>query len=176
MFGRVSGAHFNPAVTIALAVIRRFPLRRVAPYIAAQLAGAATASLVVWWLYGPRARAIAHLGATLPAGGVDAWRLSGAEAVATFLLVVVVLTVASDTQGAAWGAGAPIGAALAVAIVVGGPVSGGGVNPARALAPMVAAGTFTDWWAYLCAPIAGAVLAAGAYAGLVAPRSSKRLH
>ena len=86
-----------------------------------------------------------------------------AEAVVTFVLVLVVVSVATDSRVPRGIAAVAIGAALAVAIVIAGPVSGAGVNPARAIGPMILAGQFTDWWAYLAAPLVGGVVAVALY-------------
>jgi glycerol uptake facilitator-like aquaporin len=128
--GHISGAHPNPAVTLELAVSRRFPWLYVPGYVLAQLAGATAAAAVTWVLYGDQARSIARLGATVPAAGVSAGRVLAAEAVVTFVLVLVVVAVATDTRVPRGIAAMAIGAALAVAIVISGPVSGAGVNPA----------------------------------------------
>ncbi|MFY9776798.1 MAG: aquaporin [Trebonia sp.] len=156
--GHISGAHLNPAVTLGLAVSRRFPWACVA-----QFAGAITAAAVTWGLYGNQARSIAHLGAPAPAAGVPVGRVLAAEAVVTFVLVLVVVAVATDSRVPRGIAATAIGAALAVAIVISGPVSGAGVNPARAIGPMILAGQFPDWWAYLAAPLAGGVVAVALY-------------
>lgn len=168
-FGPVSGAHLNPAVTLALALNRKFPWTRVPAYLVAQFAGAIGAALLVWWFYGPDARSVAHLGATAPAAGVDAWQVFGVEAVVTFVLVLVVVAVATGRRAQSSIAPLAIGAALAGAILISGPISGAGVNPARALGPMIVAGTFTDWWVYLIAPIIGGCLAATLYIGFLNP-------
>jgi MIP family channel proteins len=162
-FGPISGAHFNPAVTLGLAASRRFPWAYVAGYLLAQLAGALAAAAVTWGLYGNQARTIAHLGATVPAAGASAGRVLAAEAIVTFVLVLVVVAVATDTRVPRGIAALAIGAALAVAIVIAGPVSGAGVNPARAIGPMILAGQFTDWWAYLTAPLAAGAIAVALY-------------
>jgi MIP family channel proteins len=161
--GHVSGAHLNPSVTIALAASGRFPWGYVAGYVFAQFAGALAAAAVTWGLYGERARAVAALGATYPAPGISAVQVLAAEGVVTFLLVLVVISVATDPRVPRGGAAIAIGAALAVAIVISGPVSGAGVNPARAIGPMILAGRFTDWWAYLAAPLVGGALAVSLY-------------
>jgi MIP family channel proteins len=161
--GHVSGAHLNPAVTLGLAASRRFPWAYTPGYVLAQFAGATAAAAVTWGLYGNQARSIAHLGATAPAAGVSAGRVLAAEAVVTFVLVLVVVAVATDTRVPRGIAAIAIGAALAVAIVISGPVSGAGVNPARAIGPMILAGHFSDWWAYLTAPLAGGVAAVALY-------------
>jgi aquaporin Z/aquaporin NIP len=157
--GHVSGAHFNPAVTLGLALNRRFPWAYAPGYVIAQLAGATAAAAVTWGLYGDQARSTAALGATVPAAGVSAGRVLAAEAVVTFVLVLVVVAVATDARVPRGIAAMGIGAALTVAILISGPVSGAGVNPARAIGPMILAGQFTDWWAYLTAPLAGGAIA-----------------
>jgi aquaporin Z/aquaporin NIP len=160
--GHISGAHLNPAVTLGLAASRRFPWAYVPGYVLAQFVGATAAAAVTWGLYGDQARSIAHLGATAPAAGVSAGRVLAAEAVVTFVLVLV-MAVATDSRVPRGIAAMAIGAALAVAIVISGPVSGAGVNPARAIGPMILAGQFSDWWAYLAAPLAGGAIAVALY-------------
>jgi MIP family channel proteins len=165
--GPISGTHLNPAVTIALAVNRRFPWRHVPAYAAAQFSGAIGAALVAWALYGNKARTVASLGATYPASGVGAWRALGTEAVVTFLLVVVVAAVATNAKVPAGVAALAIGFALAAAILISGPLTGAGVNPARAIGPMIVAGKFTDWWTYLVGPLAGGAVAIMLYEHLL---------
>jgi MIP family channel proteins len=165
--GHISGAHLNPAVTLGLAVNRHFPWTCAPAYLIAQFTGAIAAAAVTWDLYGDQARSIARLGATVPAAGVPVGRVAAAEAVVTFVLVLVVVAVATDSRVPRGIAAMAIGAALAVAIVIAGPVSGAGVNPARAIAPMILAGQFPDWWAYLAAPVAGGVVAVALYDGFL---------
>ena len=131
---------------------RALPLGLRPGYVIAQFAGA-TPRPRTWGLYGNQAQSIARLGATAPAAGVSAGRVLAAEAVVTFVLVLVVVAMATDSRVPRGIAAMAIGAALAVAIVIAGPVSGAGVNPARAIGPMILAGQFTDWWAYLAAPL-----------------------
>ena len=161
--GHVSGAHLNPAITLGLALNRRFPWPYVPVYVITQLTGAVAAALTAWALFGAAARRVAHLGATYPAAGVGPWRAFGAEAVVTFIVALVVISVATDSRAPAGVAAVAMGAALASAILVSGPISGAGVNPARSLGPMIVAGRFTAWWVYVTAPVAGGVVAATLY-------------
>jgi len=167
--GPVSGAHLNPAVTLGLALNRRFPWNRVPGYLAAQFAGAIGAALTVWALYGDRARATASLGATYPAVRVGAWQGFATEAIATFLLVAVVVAVAADARMPPGAAAVAIGSALAAAIAISGPLTGAGINPARAIGPMIVAGRFTGWWAYLAGPVLGGAAAVAVYEHLLRP-------
>lgn len=159
VLGPVSGGHFNPAVTLGLAASRKFPWSRVPVYVIGQFAGAIGAALAVWWLYGSAARRVAHLGATYPAARVSGWRAFGAEAGVTFLLALVIVIAATSAPPRSLYAPSAIGAALAAAILISGPISSAGVNPARAIGPMIATGRYTDWWVYLTAPLVGAALA-----------------
>jgi aquaporin Z/aquaporin NIP len=161
--GHVSGAHLNPAVTVGLAANRRFPWSKVPSYVVAQLAGSVGAALATWALFGRGARQAAHLGAPYPAAGTGIWQAFAAEAVVTFILVLTVVSVATDRRVPPGVAASAIGAALAACILVSGPISGAGVNPARSLGPMLVAGRLNDWWIYVTAPIVGGLLAALLY-------------
>jgi MIP family channel proteins len=165
--GHISGAHFNPAVTLAFATSRHFPAVRVPAYWAAQLTGALAAALVLRGSLG----GVAHIGATLPAGSDGQAFLW--EAVLTFFLMFVITAVATDTRAVGEAAAIAIGATVGLDAMFGGPVTGASMNPARSLGPAIAAGDFTSVWVYLIAPAVGAVAAAAAYrflrAGSVAP-------
>jgi MIP family channel proteins len=161
--GHVSGAHLNPAVTLGLAVNRHFPWTYVPAYVFAQFVGAIAAAAVTWGLFGTPAKVRAGLGATYPAAGLGAGRVFAAEAVVTFVLVLVIVSVVTDNRVHRAVAAGAIGAALAIGILISGPLTGGGVNPARAIGPMIVNGRFTDWWAYLVAPIVGGALAVAVY-------------
>jgi glycerol uptake facilitator-like aquaporin len=117
------------------------------------------AAAVVWLVFGAQARDVASLGATYPAADTGLWQALAMETVITFILAFVVVSVATDERVPAAAAGPAVGFALAVGVLVGGPVTGGAVNPARALGPMILAGKFTGAWLYCVGPIAGAVLA-----------------
>jgi MIP family channel proteins len=168
-FGPISGAHLNPAVTIGLATNKRFPWKHVLAYVASQLAGAFCAALAAWAIFGSQARSSTYLGATYPAKGVDAGRVLGTEAVVTFFLVLVVVSVATNPRVPATVAAVAIGLALAGAILIAGPVTGGAVNPARALGPMIAAGRFTDWWSYVLGSLVGGAVAVTFYDKVLRP-------
>ncbi len=155
--GHISGAHFNPAVTLAFALSRHFPWRRVPLYWTAQLVGALAAALVLRESLGN----IAHVGATLPAGSDGQAFLW--EAVLSFLLMFVIMAVATDTRAVGEAAAIAIGAAVGLDAMFGGPISGASMNPARSLGPAIAATDYTAIWVYLAAPILGAAAAAVTY-------------
>jgi MIP family channel proteins len=162
-FGHISGCHLNPAVTLGLAVSGKFPWKHTAYYIASQLAGAVTASLAVWGTLGERARSAASLGATQPAAHSSGLDVFVIEAVMTFFLVLVICSVATDRRAHPAVAGIAVGFTLAVCVLVAGPVSGGAINPARALGPMIVAAKYQAIWAYVLGPIAGGGLGALLY-------------
>lgn len=158
--GHVSGAHFNPAVSIGFAVGRRFPWRRVASYAVAQVAGAVSAAAVLRLTLGPAAA----LGVTAPAGS-DLQALAW-EAILTFFLMLVITAVATDTRAVGESAALAIGGAVALGALVSGPVSGASMNPARSLGPALVAGDLASIWIYLLGPIAGAAAASVVYSYL----------
>ncbi|MDE2143190.1 MAG: aquaporin [Elusimicrobia bacterium] len=148
IFGPMSGAHMNPAVTLALWRARRFPAREVAPYVLVQAGGALAASALLLLIF--RARA-GDLGATHPAAGIaTSFALEG---MMTFVLVLVVLR-----SPAAW---TPVAAAAVVALeaILGGPLTGASMNPARSLGPALLSGRLDGLWIYLLAPVLGALAA-----------------
>jgi len=161
--GHVSGAHFNPAVTLALASVRRFPWRYVPGYLLAQLVGAIVAALCVWGIFGPAAYGLPALGATYPAPGAGIGQVFLAEFLITFILVFTIFAVATDERANTTVVSLAIGFALAVAVLIGGPVSGGSANPARSLGPMIVMTKFTYWWLYIIGPISGGIAAGFLY-------------
>jgi MIP family channel proteins len=161
--GHISGAHFNPAVTLALASVGKFPWKYVPFYVISQMGGALLASLSVLYMFGHRAKSLAYLGATLPAKGLNGWRVVFIEAIVTFLLMLVIMAIATDKRSPKAAAGTAIGFTLAVGILIAGPLTGGALNPARALGPMIVSGKYTDYWAYIVGPLVGAILAAILY-------------
>jgi MIP family channel proteins len=156
--GHLSGAHINPAVTIAFTLSRHFPRVEAVAYIAAQLAGAAAAALVLLAVWPSQP---ADLGATVPSIGAGSAFVY--ELVLTALLMFVIMAVATDTRAVGAAAAIAIGGTVGLDAIFGGPVTGASMNPARSLGPALASGTWTSFWIYLAGPLAGAVTGALAY-------------
>lgn len=155
--GHLSGAHFNPAVTVAFAVSRQFPWRQVPAYVAAQVLGAILAAALLH-----STSPALPSGVTVPALDLPlafAW-----EVILTFFLMFVIVSVATDSRAVGIMAGAAIGGVVAVAAAVGGPLTGASMNPARSLGPALVAGRWHDLAIYLTAPFVGATLAVFVYA------------
>lgn len=151
--GDTSGAHFNPAVTIAFWLSGRLPLATVPPYLLSQCAGAIVAS-ALWLVLQP---GHTTYGATLPAG--LAWQSWLLEVVLSFFLMFVILNVATGAKEKGLMAGVAIGGTVALCALFGGPLSGASMNPARSLGPALVSGEWSSLWIYLTAPIAGTALA-----------------
>ena len=164
IFGGISGAHVNPAVTVAMLVTGRIRPGLAGLYIVAQLAGATIAALVCKAIFPPDAVSAAMLGIPLPAPWVSTGTLIIVEVVLTFLLVTAVFGTAVDDRGKTVKIGAfGIGLTVAFDILAGGPVTGASMNPARSFGPALVAGHWAWHWAYWVAPILGAVAAALLY-------------
>jgi MIP family channel proteins len=161
--GHVSGAHVNPAVTLGLASIGQFPWKSVPYYLGAQLVGAVLGAVGTWIAFGGPGRNDAKLAATYPAQGVGDLQAFLLEILITFVLVFVVVAVATDSRAPAAIAPIAVGFALVVGVFIAGPVTGGAVNPVRALGPMLVAGDLTSVWLYILGPIVGGVLGAFVY-------------
>jgi MIP family channel proteins len=155
--GHISGAHINPAVTLAFALVRHFPVRHVPLYWSAQLAGAVAASLTLRLMFG----LVAEMGATLPNG--SAVQSLGLEVVLSFFLMFVIMAVATDVRAVGQTAALAIGAMVGLEAIFGGPISGASMNPARSFGPALAASDFADHWVYWLGPMAGMALAAACY-------------
>ncbi len=155
--GHVSGAHLNPAVSLAFGLSRHFSLGRVGAYWLAQCIGAIAAAAVLRASLGD----VANVGATLPSGSDGQAFLW--EVVLTCFLMFVIMAVATDTRAFGEAAAIAIGGTVALGALVGGPVSGASMNPARSLGPAIVSGTFDALWVYLIAPPVGAALGALAY-------------
>ena len=155
--GHVSGAHFNPAVTFAFALSRRFPWSRAGGYWGAQLVGAIVAAALLRGSLGN----IAHVGATLPSGSEGQSFLW--ELVMAFFLMFVIMAVATDTRAVGEAAAIAIGGTVGLDAMFGGPISGASMNPARSAGPAIVSGDLHALWLYIVAPVLGASLGAPAY-------------
>jgi glycerol uptake facilitator len=179
--GRVSGALLNPAVTLALASCRRLKLAEVLPYLGAQFAGAILAALLIVALLGRSAGTIGRVGALSPAPGVPLWQATAVEATATFLLLLVISATAEDPRAPSGWAPLAIGMALATSVALFEPITGAGMNPARAFGPDLIYATLfggnVNWLDYLVAyalgPILGGVAAVWLYRVLARQPQSK---
>jgi aquaporin Z len=156
--GKVSGAHLNPAVSIAFALRRDFPWRRVPGYIIVQLVGATLAALVLYAIVNVSA---VH-GSNYVASGFSAGKGFWMELILTFGLVSVILGTASGAQNIGIIAACGVGAYIALAGLWGSPISGASMNPARTFGPDLVGGKFTDYWVYVGGPIVGATVAVAA--------------
>lgn len=152
-FGEISGAHFNPAVTIAFFLSGRFSLRQVTPYITAQLVGAILASSILWAIFPGQQ----SLGETMPASSVLSTFVL--EVILSFFLMLVIIQVSTGSKEVGVMAGIAIGATVLLEALFAGPITGASMNPARSIAPALIAGNFTHLWVYITAPILGASLA-----------------
>ena len=152
-FGETSGAHFNPAVSIAFAYAKKFSWKEVPKYILAQVLGAILASLILWFLF-PESET---LGATIPT--VDVWRAFVLELLLTFFLMVVIINVSTGSKEIGVTAGIAIGAVVLLEAMFAGPITNASMNPARSIAPALVSGNLQHLWMYILAPILGALLA-----------------
>jgi aquaporin NIP len=156
--GHLSGAHINPAVTIAFTLTRHFPLKDALAYVAAQLAGATAGALLLLAAWSDKP---AQLGATLPTVGTGTALLY--EAVLSAFLMFVIVAVATDTRAVGAAAALAIGGTVGLDALFGGPITGASMNPARSFGPALASGTWHDFWIYVVGPVLGASLGALAY-------------
>jgi MIP family channel proteins len=158
--GPISAAHFNPAVTLGFAVAGRFPWRFVPAYWGCQILGAILAASLVWLLFGR-----GGWGAHIPVSPELAGRNFGMEAMLGFLLMFVVVAVATDRRVSGAVPALAIGLTIVMGVLVGGPVTGGSMNPARSLGPALFAGgeALTHLWVYIAGPTVGAVIGARAF-------------
>ncbi|MBV9852032.1 MAG: aquaporin [Armatimonadetes bacterium] len=166
--GSASGAHFNPAVSLAFALRRDFPWSRVPCYWAAQMAGASVAALLLRALFGD----VAHLGATEPHFGASAAFVM--EIVLTFLLVLVILGTATRYSLIGPNAALAVGATIILDGLFAGPVSGASMNPARSLGPMLVSGELRDAWIYVAGPFLGGLAACGMVWLLCGPKKDDK--
>lgn len=155
--GHLSGAHFNPAVTVAFALTRHFPWAEVPVYVGGQLLGAGLGALTLRLVVGD----VASIGATVPA--VAAWQAVVLEVLLTAALMFVIIAVATDTRAVGETAAIAIGATVATNALWAGPLTGASMNPARSLGPALVAGLAADQWIYVAAPLIGAALGGFVY-------------
>jgi MIP family channel proteins len=156
--GHLSGAHINPAVTVAFTLTRHFPAREAVAYVAAQVVGATVGALTLAAVWTDKPAA---LGATIPTVGAGSALVY--ELVLTAILMFVIVAVATDTRAVGAAAAIAIGGAVGLDALFGGPVTGASMNPARSFGPALVAGEWTDFWLYIVGPVVGAALAAFAY-------------
>jgi len=161
--GHLSGAHLNPAVTLAFALTRHFPWREAPAYLAGQMGGAISGALALLAILGPTA----NLGATQPAGA--ALQSLALETLLTAALMFVIIAVATDTRAVGELAALAIGFTVGANALWGGPISGASMNPARSLGPALVAGVWQDQWIYVVGPVVGAALGAAVYQWLRTP-------
>ncbi|MED6147836.1 hypothetical protein PIB30_047551 [Stylosanthes scabra] len=169
--GHVSGGHFNPAVTIALAVVRKFQLKLAPVYVMCQLVGSTLATMSLKVLYHGKV----DFGVTLtkytsPTSNLDAllW-----EIIITSILMFTICGVATDHRGSKDLAGVAIGIAVLINIVIAGPTTGASMNPARSLGPAIVLGVYKNVWVYIIGPTLGAILASMVYMFLRVPQQTK---
>ena len=161
--GNISGAHLNPAVTIAFAVAKKFPVKEIFPYTVFQLAGAFGASFVLKYLFPGNLL----LGTTLPAGSeLQSFIL---EIILTFFLMFVIINVSHGSKEQGLMAGIAIGSVVLLEAIFAGPISGASMNPARSIAPAFVSGNITHVWIYIFAPLIGSVLAVYTFKILTTP-------
>lgn len=154
LFGRISGAHINPAVTLGSALLGRFPFAFVAPYWGAQLAGASAAALLLRAV----SRTDGNLGGTMPSGtAVESWLV---EIVISCILMFVIATNSVDPKVSRSAVAVMVGATVGVLAIIAGPISGASINPARSFGPAVVSGAFAYQWVYWVGPLAGMSLTA----------------
>jgi aquaporin NIP len=151
--GPISGAHMNPAVTIAFTIAKRFPLREVFPYILSQAAGAFAASLTLKLLFDKNE----YLGSTIPAGTeLQSFVL---EVILTFFLMLVIINVATGSKEQGMFTGLAIGSTVLLEAMFAGPICGASMNPIRSISPALVSGHVEHLWLYIVAPIVGAASA-----------------
>lgn len=155
--GHISGAHFNPAVSIGFYASGRFPLKELTPYIVAQVIGAIVASALLKMLF-PESPI---LGETLPAGAISQTFIL--EVILTFLLMLVIMQVSTGPKEIGTHAALAIGGTVGLEALFAGPITGASMNPARSIAPALMQGNFNHLWIYIVAPIVGALLAIWAW-------------
>ncbi|MEM7086893.1 MAG: aquaporin [Bacteroidota bacterium] len=152
-FGDISGAHLNPAVTIAFAYAKKFPWREVPAYCISQIAGAFLASGILLFLFPENDL----LGTTLPQ--IEVMKVFVLEIILTFFLMLVIINVSTGSKEIGVIAGIAIGGIVLLEAMFAGPITGASMNPARSISPAVVSGHLEHLWLYIAAPVIGALLA-----------------
>jgi MIP family channel proteins len=160
--GAVSGGHFNPAVTVAVRLAGRIEPMRAAAYVVAQLIGALAAGLALRWVFPESSWSPSHIGTPALGSGIDVLPGIAIEAVLTTVLVLTVFGTAVDARAPKIG-GLAIGLAVGADILMGGPLTGAAMNPARWFGPAVASGAYDNWYVWWVGPLIGAIVAAVIY-------------
>ena len=162
--GHISGGHFNPAVTLGFLITRRLAVSLALVYWSVQFLGATAAALLLKWFYPENVRAISNLGSPALGAGVSVWQGVVIELVLTFFLVWVVFATAADPGGAFKSiAGLAIGLTITLDILMGGPLTGAAMNPARAFGPELVSRDWSNAWVWYVGPFVGGALAAVVY-------------
>jgi aquaporin TIP len=162
--GHISGGHFNPAVTLGFLITRRLAPTLALVYWSLQLLGATAAALLLKWFYPASIRATTHMGAPSLGSGISVWQGVVIEGVLTFFLVWVIFASAADPGGTFKSiAGLAIGFTITLDILMGGPLTGAAMNPARAFGPELVARYWTDAWVWYVGPLTGGAVAALTY-------------
>lgn len=154
-FGDISGAHFNPAVTIGFAYAKKFPWREVPKYFVSQFIGALLACVILWVLF-PKSET---LGSSLPADGFEPYKAFVLETILTFFLMVVIINVSTGSKEIGTMAAIAVGGVILLEAMFAGPMTKASMNPVRSLAPALVSGNLQHLWLYLTAPVLGALLA-----------------
>ncbi len=157
--GHICNAHFNPAVTLAFTLVRHFPVREVPGYLLAQFSGAILAAATLRLTYGN----LNKVGANAPGPGQTAFSALVMEIILSFMLMFVIMAVATDTRAVGQAAALAIGMTVVADILIGGPVSGASMNPARSFGPALLSGQWQDHWLYWLGPTTGTSLGAFVY-------------
>ncbi|MGC6429454.1 MAG: MIP/aquaporin family protein [Jejuia sp.] len=154
-FGEISGAHFNPAVTIGFAFAKKFPWKKVPTYVLFQSIGAILAIFLLWFLF-PESQT---LGETVPAEGFPAYKAAILEFLLTFFLMVVIINVSTGSKEIGTMAAIAVGGVILLEAMFAGPMTKASMNPIRSIAPALFTGNFQYLWLYIAAPILGAIVA-----------------
>lgn len=154
-FGDISGAHFNPAVSIGFAIAKKFAWKEVPKYAFAQLMGAVLASGLLWFLF-PESQ---FLGETVPAEGFPPYKAAILEFILTFFLMVVIINVSTGSKEIGTMAAVAVGSVILLEAMFAGPMTKASMNPIRSIAPALFTGNFQYLWLYISAPILGAITA-----------------